>query len=107
MGSNVNNIQSLLLQAQSRLESAKDLKKQAQANGNYANANKGILKTRIIIPIGNPVPYCIKVATPLAPPGAILLGAVKHTIPIAYRSVPKTLRTVNLNTVFPIFSPRL
>lgn len=41
MGSNVNNIQSLLLQAQSRLESAKDLKKQAQANGNYANANKG------------------------------------------------------------------
>ena len=40
MGSNVNNIQSLLLQAQSRLESAKDAKKQAQANGNYKNANR-------------------------------------------------------------------
>jgi hypothetical protein len=40
MGSNVNNLESLLLQAQARLDSAKDLKKQAQANGNYANAKK-------------------------------------------------------------------
>lgn len=42
MGSNVNSIQSCLLQAQARLESAKDLKQQAKANGNYANANKAI-----------------------------------------------------------------
>lgn len=40
MGSDVNNINSLLLQAQSRLESAKDLKKQGQANGNYKKAIK-------------------------------------------------------------------
>ena len=39
MGSNVSSYESQLLQAQSRLESAKDLKKQAQANGNYKNAN--------------------------------------------------------------------
>ena len=38
MGSSVDNINSLLLQAQSRLESAKNLKKQAQANGNDKNA---------------------------------------------------------------------
>ena len=36
MGSNVNNAQSLLLQAQSRLEAAKNAKKRAIANGNYA-----------------------------------------------------------------------
>lgn len=40
MGSKVNDIQSQLLQAQRRLESAKDLKAQAKANGSYANANK-------------------------------------------------------------------
>ena len=40
MGSSVNNLESLLLQAQARLERAKNAKKQAQANGNYKNANK-------------------------------------------------------------------
>lgn len=42
MGSNVNQIQSLLLQAQSSLERAKDAKKQAQGNNNYKNATKNI-----------------------------------------------------------------
>ena len=42
MGSSVSSYESLLLQAQSRLESVKDQKKQAQANGNYKNAQSGI-----------------------------------------------------------------
>ena len=46
MGSSVNSCESLLLQAQSRLERAKDAKKQAQANGSYKNASKSTL-TRV------------------------------------------------------------
>lgn len=46
MGSSVNSCESLLLQAQSRLERAKDAKKQAQANGSYRNASKSTL-TRV------------------------------------------------------------
>lgn len=46
MGSSVNSCESLLLQAQSRLERAKNAKKQAQANGSYKNASKSTL-TRV------------------------------------------------------------
>lgn len=46
MGSSVNSCESLLFQAQSRLERAKDAKKQAQANGSYKNASKSTL-TRV------------------------------------------------------------
>lgn len=40
MGSNVSSIESLLRQAESRLASAKDLKKQRQANGTYKRESK-------------------------------------------------------------------
>lgn len=46
MGSNVNSSESLLIQAQSALERAKDAKKQAKANGSYKNASKATL-TRV------------------------------------------------------------
>lgn len=46
MGSSTASEESLLRQAQSQLERAKDAKKQAQANGNYKNAQKSP-KTRV------------------------------------------------------------
>ena len=41
MGSSVDSYESGVLRAQSQLENAKDAKRQAQSNGNYARANNG------------------------------------------------------------------
>lgn len=45
MGSSVDGYESGVLRAQGQLERAKDAKRQAQSNGNYARANNGTPST--------------------------------------------------------------
>ena len=44
--------------------------------------------TRIMVPIGSPQAKLNRVATPVTPPGAIWLGAVKMFTDKAYSTLP-------------------
>ena len=55
---------------------------------NHEATSRGRLMTRIMVPIGSPQAKLNRVATPVTPPGAIWLGAVKMFTDKAYSTLP-------------------